>query len=673
MPAIRVSLATQWTPDRDGAPHGYTLTLTNSGDADLAGFHLCVTGPARFDTNTTLEGGRIVAKLSNFSEIAPPDGFVLRPGDSWVATVRKLWPLRHWSDGANAAYLVLADGTRVSVPVAPTELMGDNAPLKKGAARYALPAGKSPVNLSIIPWPRSVATTGARTAPGGFELRPQGPLAAGAASAFTRLVTDLFSVEGLVRPVAEGGLPVTITETSGFGPEAYEITFAAGGPTVTASTHAGLLYGLITLGQILRGAKAHPFDLVFPTGGSISDAPALGFRGTHLDVARQFYSSAEVAKLLKLIAWNKMNRFHWHLSEDEAWRLEIRAYPELTTIGAWRGHGLKVPPLLGSGSEPTGGFYSQAAVRELVALASDLGITIIPEIDIPGHCWAAIQALPWLADPDETGEYQSGQGFPNNCLNPAHEPVYTFLDNVIDEVLDLFPSGIFHLGADEVPLAAWSGSPKALSLLEQLAGREAADRHAALVGNGGHYGGVDAVEGSGTAILQAHFVRRVHEMIKAKGARTGGWQEAALGEAVTRDSSYLIGWRNVEVNRQLAAAGYDIVVCPGQRYYLDMANSLSWSEPGAGWAGWSGPEETYTFDPRQGWSEAELRHLVGVQSCIWSEPMTDRAIFDRLVFPRISAIAETGWTAPELKSWPRFKALAGLMPIMYGNWENPEA
>jgi hexosaminidase len=669
MPAIRLSLATQWTPERDGVPAFYELTLSNDSSSEITAFRLCVTGPAKLDPDSTLEGGRIIRLLSNFTEIAPPEGFALRPGETWVATVRSLWPLRHWTDGANAAYVVLSDGARVPVIVAPTVMTGDNAPLKRGAARYALKRGTAPVNLSIIPWPKSVAISGARPIPGGLDLRPEGALATGAAEAFTRLVDDLFAVEGLVRPLAEGGLPVRIVAAEGFGPEAYAVDFAAAGPTVTASSHAGLLYGLITLGQILRGAKAHPFDLVFPAAGTISDEPALGFRGTHLDVARQFYSSAEVGKLLKVIAWNKMNRFHWHLSEDEAWRLEIRAYPELTEIAAWRGHGLKVPPLLGSGPEPTGGFYSQDAVRDLVTLGTELGISIIPEIDIPGHCWAAIAALPWLADPDETGEYQSVQGFPNNCLNPAHEPVYEFLETVVGEVLELFPAGIFHLGADEVPLAAWSGSPKALALLEKLAGPEAARRHAALSGTTGNHNGADAIGGSGTAILQAYFIRRVHEIIKAKGAKTGGWEEAAHGEAVDRDSTYLIGWRNVEVNRQLAGEGYDIVVSPGQRYYLDMSNSLSWSEPGANWAGWSGPEETYMFDPRGGWSEAELTHLIGVQSCIWSEPMTDRAIFDRLVFPRISAIAETGWTAPERKSWPRFAAFAGLMPIMYGNWE----
>ena len=154
--------------------------------------------------------------------------------------------------------------------------------------------------------------------------------------------------------------------------------------------------------------------------------------------------------------------------------------------------------------------------------------------------------------------------------------------------------------------------------------------------------------------------------MRRAGCITGGWQEAAHGNVIDKDKSYLFGWRTVEVSAALAGEGYNMVVCPGQVYYLDMANSPAWSEPGAGWAGWSDPEKLYRFDPVEGWTDAQKRHFLGVQSCIWSEPMTDRAVFDRLVFPRLSALAETGWTRPEHKSWERFKALAGLMPVLYG-------
>jgi hexosaminidase len=429
-----------------------------------------------------------------------------------------------------------------------------------------------------------------------------------------------------------------------------------------------LLYGLITLGQMLRGARQHAGTLIVPARGIIRDEPALGWRGTHFDSARHFFSGAEVRRFLKLVAWNKMNRLHWHLSDDEGWRVEIDAYPDLTRVGARRGHGRPVPPLLGSGAQPEGGFYSKAAIREIVALAASLGIEIVPEIDIPGHCFAVLQSLPALRDPGETGEYQSVQGFPNNCLNPAHQPVHAFLEAVIDEMLALFPAGVFHLGADEVPLAAWSGSPEALALLDRLAGKDAAERHGARANTTSGHDEADAIEGSDTATLQADLIGRVHTYLKGRGVITGGWEEAGHGDVLDRTKSYLDGWRNTEVSAALAEAGYDIVVSPGQRYYLDMANGPDWSEPGAGWAGSSSPEETYGFDPRQGWTAGQLQHLLGVQTCIWSERMGDGAVFDRLVFPRLSAVAETGWTRPERKSWARFRGFSGLMPIMYGHW-----
>ncbi|MHA6730814.1 beta-N-acetylhexosaminidase [Devosia sp. A369] len=665
---VSFSLVTTWTPATDGSPLGYGIELTNTGTSPVSDFTLGFSGPARIDPHATLENGKLLKRLSNHTLIAPPDGFVLQPGQTWTSIARGLsYGLRHWSDGANSGYVALSDGTIITLATAPTQAKGHNSPLLKGAAKFPVPA-KAPVSVSIIPWPQSVATTGARTAPPGLELHPEGSDAGQAAAAFTALVADLFPVEALVRPASEAGMPVIIRQQAGLAAEAYELSFADNSATIAATTRQGMFYGLVTLGQILRGARQYPQTFVFPTGGIIIDAPGFAYRGCHLDVARQFYTGAEVGQLLKLMAWNKLNKFHWHLSEDEAWRVEIDAYPALTEIGAWRGHGKALPPLLGSGPHPTGGYYSKLVIREIVALADSLAIAVIPEIDMPGHFYAALQALPELRDPNETGEYQSVQGFPNNSLNPAHEPVYKFVETVIDEMLELFPAGIFHLGADEVPLAAWSGSPLALDMIEQLSGPDMRKKHEAQFNQLGNHGGADEIEGSPTALIQAAFIRRVHDYIASKGAITGGWEEAAHGDAVDKDKSFVIGWRNVKINAALAERGYDIVVSPGQRYYLDMANGVAWAEPGAGWAGWSGPQETYEFEARAGFSEQGLAHLLGIQACIWSESMTDRAIFDRLVFPRLSAVAEAGWTLPERKSWSRFKALVGTMPIMYGNW-----
>ncbi len=301
-----------------------------------------------------------------------------------------------------------------------------------------------------------------------------------------------------------------------------------------------------------------------------------------------------------------------------------------------------MPPLLGSGPEPTGGYYSKADVREIVALAAEFGIDVVPEIDMPGHCYAMLEALPQLKDPGENARYHSIQSFPNNCLNPGVEAVYPAIEAILGELVELFPSRYFHVGADEVPEAAWHGSPKAKALAERLGS-------------------------TGAAPLQAHFLQRLQAFLTAKGKITGAWEEASHGGGIDKAACYLVGWRNPEAARQLAAEGYDVVVAPGQAYYLDMANGEDWHECGAAWAGWSSPEKTYRFEPAEGWSAAEREKLLGVQACIWSEPMTDRAVFDRLVFPRLSAIAETGWS--ENRDFARFTALVGLMPNLYSQYE----
>lgn len=662
-----LSLETEWSPASGGSDYAYVLRLTNQGKIGLSDFRLYVSGPARVAPGSSVEGAILADRLSNHTEFATEDGFVLQPGAKWEITVRGVSePLKHWTAGATSAYVVLDGGTVVPIRPAPTKSRGDNRPLLKGTRRFPVPQ-KLAVPVSIIPWPATVAVQGRRSTPPGLNLEPASPAAETAARAFTDLTDHLFPAEAIVRPTQAGGLPVRFRE----GPqsdETYRIEFGADHMMIEASSSTGFLYGLITLGHILRGARLHPQSFAFPAAGHIDDSPGMGWRGTHLDVARQFYTVAEVSRLLRLMAWNKLNGFHWHLSDDEAWRVEIDAYPDLTRIGAWRGHGLALPPLLGSGPEPSGGYYTKDDIRAVVTLAGGLGIEVVPEIDIPGHCHAMQVAIPGLRDPGETGKYHSVQGFPNNCLNPARPETYAILETVLDELIALFPSRIFHVGADEVPLAAWSGSPQALARLREIGGPAMADAHAKLVDTLSNAHGADAIEGTGAAVLQAEFLQRVQAFLASRGCIMGGWEEAAHGNVIDKAQVYLVGWRDVAISARLAGEGYDMVVSPGQAYYLDMAQSTDWPEPGASWAGWSGPEETYRFDPVAGWSEAQRKHLLGVQACIWSEPMTDRAVFDRLVFPRLSAIAETGWTQPGLKSWERFSALAGLMPNLYGHW-----
>jgi hexosaminidase len=618
----------------------YRLTLTNRGPQPVENFVLGLSGPVRINQHAEVSNGRIVTQLSNYAELAPPSGFVLAPGAEWTVEVGKLdFPLRHWTDGATTGFVILSDGRVVpAVTFAPER--AESPAYRRGTMRLA----GQPARLSVVPWPNAVKVSGARTAPEGLAIEADSANGAAAKAAFAEVTGLLFGGEGLVREAHEDGLRVMLDDDSAMAAEAYRINFSAHGAKVTAGGTTGLLYGLITIGQMARGARLERQDFSFPVAGSIEDQPARPFRGSHLDVARRFYGVIELRRFLAILAWNKLNIFHWHLSDDEAWRVEIDAYPRLVEIGAWRGYGLPLPPLLGSGPERTGGFYSKDDIRQIVALAGRFGIDVIPEIDVPGHCYAMLEALPELKDPAENAQALSIQSFPNNCLNPAIEAVYPALQTIFGEMMELFPSRYFHLGADEVPATAWETSPKANAMRQTL--------------------GV-----TGTAPLQAKFLQRIQAFLTANGKITGAWEEAAHGGGIDKANCYLVGWVNVEASQRLAAEGYDVVVAPGQAFYLDMANGIDWHEPGAGWAGWSSPEKTYAFDPVAGWSDGEKAKWLGVQACIWSEPMTDRAVFDRLVFPRLSAIAETGWTAPENKDFARFSAAANLMPNLYGQRE----
>lgn len=643
--AAEFELSSFYTPGAEGGYGAYEVRLTNRGDAPVIGFTLGFSGPAGVGRGAKLEGGTIVEQVASWVEIAPPKGFVLDPCATWTVSVPKLeeFPFRHWTDGAVTSAVILADRTIKQCLTHPVELSENNKPHRKGVMALPVPV-PAPAPFSVTPWPNKVAATGRRSAPDGFAIAAQTDAGIEAIVTFTDLTENLFPGEHLVRPASEGGFAVTLTMDGGLGAEEYGIDFAAQSASVRAATTTGFLYGLITLAQLARGARRHPLSFSFPNGGTIADAPAYGWRGSHMDVARQFYSSGEVKQYLRIMAWNKLNRFHWHLTEDEAWRVEIDAYPGLVKRGAFRGYGMTIPPLFGSSIDPSGGYYTKDTVREIVALGAELGIDVFPEIDVPGHSYALLQAVPQLKDPGENGLYHSIQSYPNNCINPGVKTVYPVLETILGELCDLFPSKYFHLGADEVPADAWKSSPQAQALLAEIGGKDSHD-------------------------LQAYFLQQLQAFLNSKGKLTGAWEEAAEGGGIDKSDCYLVGWRAVESNQKLAAEGYDVVVSPGQAFYLDMANGPEFEEPGAGWAGWSSPEKTYQFVPDENWSEAERAHLKGVQACIWSEPMTDHAVFDRLVFPRLSAIAETGWTRRENKSWERFKAVAGLMPSLYGSVE----
>jgi hexosaminidase len=315
-----------------------------------------------------------------------------------------------------------------------------------------------------------------------------------------------------------------------------------------------------------------------------------------------------------------LNRLHLHLTDDEGWRVPISAYPALTDVGAWRGHGLGVPPLLGSGTDPYGGAYSSAEIGRWVRKAAELGIELVPEIDLPGHCFAALAAVPELRDPDDASGAVSVQHFVDNVLVPGLPSTRPFLEAVFGELAGLFPGPWIHLGGDEVPAGAWARSPAAI--------RYAADR---------------ALEG--TDAVAAAFMADVIELVKSTtGRRVGVWQEAAESGALQPEDGYVVGWKSSADCRRLAAAGHQVVAAPAEVFYLDMAADTEWSSPGASWAGSTSVADIEAYDVTEGWTTSERANLLGIQACLWTEHVHDHATLRDLLIPRLDAIATSAWT-----------------------------
>jgi hexosaminidase len=630
-------LENTWTAEP--APAGtWTIKLTNLGDTPLADFTLSVTTITRIMPEHHIYGARLLHRTANYHRFGPIDPLSLAPGESWQFQAEGLFrsPF-HRNDAAKTAWVTLNDGSHQTVQVA--DLIEGNAAPVLPPPR--LPEGRLTVPFALLPWPNAIEATPGR-APVILHAAP------GASLPDLRLMLSVDALHARLFPAARklfqlspapGSRALSFALDKTLPDEGYRLDF---GDTITlsASSDAGRRYGLLSLAQMLHGAYSDP-KFQFPATGTITDAPRYGWRGCHLDVSRHFWSFDQVSRVVDMLAWHKLNLFHWHLTDDEGWRAEIKAYPELTTVGATRADDLPgMLPQLGDGAAQSGGYYTQDQMRALVAHAGSLGIEVMPEIETPGHAACVLAALPFLVDPDETPDsYQPVQGYPNNSWNPGMPETFVVLEKIINELCDIFPSRYFHIGGDEVAKNAWLESPKARSLMQR--------------------------EGlAGTFEMQSWFLTKIKAMLTARGKVLVGWNEVSHGGGVPPEDTLLMAWEKPEVGIELAKAGYDVVMTPGQAYYLDMVQGPDWLENGAGWAGPVPPVKTYEYEA-EGDFPADLRHhMRGIQACIWCEHYTTTAWFNDLVFPRLSAVAEAGWTLRDNKDWLRFAVQARLHPTL---------
>lgn len=631
-------LENSWTPNPQPAG-SWTVTLFNLGDDELTDFTLSITTITRIMPEHDLIGAKLLRRVANFHEFSPPETLYLKPGDRWRFSVSGLnrSPF-HRNDAAKTAWVTLSSGEHLPVQVGDL-IQGHETP---ALPPPRLPRGQLTLPFALQPWPNRID---AESGPAPTLLH----VSDDSSQADMRLMLSIDALHSRLFPAsrrlfqlspAPGSRALVFANCLNCPPEGYRLDFTDQKIRLTAGTEAGRRYGLTTLAQMLHGAFTDP-EFQFPAHGYIEDTPRYEWRGSHLDVSRHFWRFEQVKRVIDILAWYKMNIFHWHLTDDEGWRAEIKAYPELVTTGATRGYETpEMLPQLGDSPEPRDGYYTQAQMRAVVEHAGSLGIDVMPEIETPGHASCVLAALPFLVDPDETPDsYHPVQGYPNNSWNPGIPETFVVLETIIDELCEIFTSDYFHIGGDEVAKNAWLESPKARILMQR--------------------------EGlSGTFELQSWFLRRIKAMLTARGKILVGWDEVAYGGGVGPENTLLMAWQTPDVGIELARQGYDVVMTPGQAYYMDMVQGADWLENGAGWAGPVPPQKTYNYEAEGDFPDGFRSHMRGIQSCIWCEHFTTDAWFNDMVFPRLPAVAESAWTQKDNKDWLRFVAQVRLHPTL---------
>lgn len=486
----------------------------------------------------------------------------------------------------------------------------------------ALPAD-TPRSAAVIPLPEKLVPEG-----GSFTLDAATPVLVGTglkvravgeyfADLLRRSGAVILKVKPLTGAATAGAVVFRLDADADPRPESYQLQVGSQGIVVSAREPAGLFYGAVTLWQLCTPAAG---KAVTVPGVRISDAPRLRWRGLMLDSARHFQSVKFILDYIDWMALHKLNVLAWHLTDDQAWRLEIKKYPRLTSVGAWRvpaGAAARhdIDPATGT-PRLYGGFYSQDDVRRIVAHAVARNVMIVPEIDLPAHTTAAIVAYPQLAAiPDPPQVVPADWGIYPNLVN-VDESTFAFLEDVLDEVMALFPAPYIHAGGDEAVKDQWRASPTVQGRMRALG---VADEEA----------------------LQGYFTRRLARYLKDHGRTLVGWDEILAG-GVPQDA-IVMSWRGVQGAIAAAADGHDVVLSPDPTLYFDHRQGSSPAEPPG-----RGPlltlEDVYHFDPLPGALARDAAHVLGIQANLWTEHVRTEERAAYMSFPRAAAVAEVAWS-----------------------------
>lgn len=485
--------------------------------------------------------------------------------------------------------------------------------------------------INIIPTPQSLVQHD-----GFFRLGSNTAIAA--ASPEAKTVAEFFAAKmrtatGLSIQVAEkGNIQLSVDPSLDVAnDEGYTLDVTKDGAVVVAKTAQGLFYGMQSFLQLLPAeiespSKVNGIAWQAPAV-SIKDAPRFGYRGIMLDPCRHFMPVENVKKYLDVLSLFKMNRMHWHLTDDQGWRIEIKKYPKLTEIASKR--------IDGEGTEHSG-YYTQEEIKEIVKYAADRFITVVPELELPGHEMAAIAAYPNLSCKGEQGTPRVIWGVEDIVMCPGKEDMFTFLQDVIDEMVPLFPSEYFHIGGDECPKISWKNCPLCQKRIKEE-GLKADSKHSA------------------EERLQSYVIQRMEKYLATKGKKIIGWDEILEGGLAP--SATVMSWRGEDGGIAAALMDHTVIMTPGGNgMYLDAYQGDSKIEP-VTIGGYTLLEKTYSYDPIPDTLVAmgKSNYILGVQGNTWSEYMYSEAIRDYMVFPRILAVAEIGWTNLDRKDYKDFE------------------
>ena len=500
--------------------------------------------------------------------------------------------------------------------------------------------------IDVVPYPNKVSLKAGSYKVAGAVFHYDGNMDALSVQAVTDFADRLSRVTGKQSLVSEGHsrTGINFVVDPALAPEEYSLVVNRKAVIIKASALNGFIYAIQTVKQML------PEEIFSDSLDQdedwklkcvvIKDAPRFAYRGMHLDVSRHFWSVDEVKRYLDVMQVHKLNRFHWHLTDDQGWRIEIKKYPRLTEKGAVRketlvGHLQPKDNVFDGTPYGEGLFYTQDQIREVVAYAAARGITVIPEIDLPGHMVAALACYPELGCTSGPYEVWPMWGVADDVLCPGNEKTFEFIENVLSEVADLFPSEYIHIGGDECPKVRWEKCPKCQARIKAL-GLEADERHSAEY------------------FLQSYVTERVEAFLATRGKRIIGWDEILEGKLAP--DATVMSWRGISGGLEAARLGHDAIMTPNSYLYFDYYQSENQDAEPLAIGGYLPVSKVYSYEPfEEGMTEEEKSHIIGVQANLWTEYITTESQLEYMLLPRLAALSEVQWCQPQNKNWERFE------------------